>query len=224
MRPHRRYGTGRRGRRTRRLTERLPSRFRSGDALLVVDVQNDFCRGGALPRAGAEDAIPVLNLWIAAALQAGIPVFASRDWHPAGHVSFCTAAGEWPAHCLQDSWGADFHPELNLPGEVVIVSKGTRFDRDERSPFDRTGLTARLRSDGISRLWIGGLAHGKGVEATIAAALSDGFAAVVIEDAIGAFLPAGKVQASAVSAGRRLPVENPQTRWPAEQETATGQR
>lgn len=130
-----------------------------GDALLLVDVQNDFCPGGALPVAEGERIVPVLNRWIAAAQQKGIPILASRCWHPRGHVSFREAGGPWPPHCLQDSTGAAFHPDLKLPPETIIVTKGTRFDHDQNSAFDQTGLAAELARRGIRRLWIGGLAE-----------------------------------------------------------------
>ena len=133
--------------------------LRPGDALLIVDVQNDFCPGGALPIPEGDRVIPALNEWIAAAEENGIPVYASRDWHPRGHPSFVEEGGEWPVHCLQDSEGAAFHPDLRLPADVVVVTKGTRFDQDQYSAFDQTGLHERLRKDGIRRLWTGGLAQ-----------------------------------------------------------------
>jgi nicotinamidase/pyrazinamidase len=112
--------------------------LRDGDALLIVDVQNDFCPEGALPIPDGDHPVPVLNEWIAAAGRAGIPIYASRDWHPRGHPSFDSEGGPWPAHCLQDTEGAAFHPGLHLPEDVVVVTKGTRFDRDQYSAFDET--------------------------------------------------------------------------------------
>jgi nicotinamidase/pyrazinamidase len=136
-----------------------PERLRPGDALLVVDVQNDFCPGGALPIPDGEGVIPVLNEWLAAAERGGVSVYASRDWHPRGHPSFASEGGEWPEHCLQDSWGAAFHPELRLRGDALVITKGTRFDHDQYSAFDQTGLHERLTKDGVRRLWAGGLAQ-----------------------------------------------------------------
>jgi nicotinamidase/pyrazinamidase len=136
------------------------------DVLLVVDVQNDFCPGGALPVSEGERIVPVLNRWIAAARAKGVPVLASRDWHPRGHVSFREAGGPWPPHCLQDSTGAAFRADLDLPPDAVIVTKGTRFDQDQNSAFDQTGLAAELARRGIRRLWIGGLAEDVCVRAT----------------------------------------------------------
>src|SRR5688572_19413256 len=125
------------------------------DAVLIVDVQVDFCPGGALPIPEGDRVVPVLNTWIEAAVGAGVLVCASRDWHPAGHPSFRSEGGEWPPHCLQDSPGAAFHPQLRLPPDVVKVSKGTRFDQDQYSAFQETGLDVRLRRGHVNRLWIG---------------------------------------------------------------------
>jgi len=152
----------------------------SGDALLLVDVQNDFCPGGALPIPDGDRVVPVLNRWLAAAREARLPIFASRDWHPFGHPSFVAEGGEWPPHCLQDSPGAAFHPGLELIGSVIVVIKGTRFDQDQYSAFDQTGLDTRLRRDGISRLWIGGLAQDVCVCATALDARRLGYEAQLI--------------------------------------------
>jgi nicotinamidase/pyrazinamidase len=141
--------------------------LRAGDALLVVDVQNDFCPGGALPIPDGDRVVPVLNEWLAAAAAVGVRVYASRDWHPRGHPSFAGEGGEWPEHCLQDSQGAAFHPDLKLPAEALVVTKGTRFDQDQYSAFDQTGLHDRLAKDGVSRLWAGGLAQDVCVCATV---------------------------------------------------------
>ena len=160
--------------------------LRAGDALLVVDVQNDFCPGGALPIPEGDRVVPVLNAWIAEATRTGVPIFASRDWHPRGHPSFATEGGEWPEHCLQDSRGAALHPGLRLPDSAVVVTKGTRFDRDQYSAFDGTGLDTRLRRDGVRRLLVGGLAQDVCVRATVLDARRLGFDVVLIP---GASLP-----------------------------------
>ncbi|MBR9988523.1 MAG: isochorismatase family protein [Gemmatimonadetes bacterium] len=136
-----------------------PDALRPGDGLLIVDVQYDFCPGGALPVPDGDRVIPVLNNWIAVASERGIPVYASRDWHPAGHPSFREEGGDWPAHCLQDSAGAQFHSALRLPADAIVITKGTRFDHDQLSAFHDTGLAERVRKDGVRRLWIGGLAQ-----------------------------------------------------------------
>jgi nicotinamidase/pyrazinamidase len=148
--------------------------FQAGDALIIVDVQPDFCPGGALPIAHGDEVVPVLNEAIATAARAGVPVFASRDWHPQGHPSFAARGGAWPPHCLQDTPGAAFHPDLRLPADVRVVTKGTRFDQDQYSAFDETGLAAELRRDGVRRVWIGGLAEDVCVRATALDAVKAG--------------------------------------------------
>lgn len=160
-----------------------------GDALLIVDVQNDFCPGGALPIENGDAVIPVLNRWLSAAKDEGIPVYASRDWHPAGHISFRDEGGQWPPHCIQDTGGADFHPDLDLPHDVIKVTKGVRFDQDQYSAFDQTGLAHRLKQDGIARLIIGGLAQDVCVRATVLDALKSGFRVLLLEEATLPVMP-----------------------------------
>lgn len=157
--------------------------LRAGDALLLVDVQNDFCPGGALPVEAGDRIIPVLNRWLRAARERGIPIYASRDWHPRGHVSFAESGGPWPAHCIQDTPGAAFHPDLELPQDVVLVTKGVRFDRDQYSAFDETGLAERLREERVDRLWVGGLALDVCVRAGVLDALRHGFDVRLLVDA-----------------------------------------
>jgi nicotinamidase/pyrazinamidase len=157
--------------------------LRNGDALIVVDVQRDFCPGGALAINHGDQVVPVLNRWVKAAVAAGVPIYASRDWHPVRHPSFVAFGGSWPAHCLQDTEGAGFHPDLLLPDSAVIVTKGVRFDRDQYSAFDETGLAAELRRSGITRAWVGGLAQDVCVRATVLDARREGFATMVIADA-----------------------------------------
>lgn len=157
--------------------------LKTGDALIVVDIQNDFCPGGALPIEKGDEVVPVLNDWIAAALKMNIPVYASRDWHPAGHISFREQDGPWPPHCIQDTDGAAFRPDLKLPDTVIKITKGVRFDQDQYSAFDETGLGTHLREKGIKRLWIGGLAQDVCVLATVLDACREGFEAHVIMDA-----------------------------------------
>jgi len=154
-----------------------------GDALLIVDVQKDFCPGGALPVEGGDEIVPVINRWIEAAMAKSVPVYASRDWHPVGHMSFQERGGPWPPHCIQDSDGARFHPDLALPDSTVIVTKGVRFDQDQNSAFDQTGLAVQLRKDGISRLWIAGLAEDVCVLATVLGGRREGFDVVLIANA-----------------------------------------
>lgn len=154
-----------------------------GDALILVDVQNDFCPDGALPVAGGDEIVPVLNRRLAAARDRGALVIASRDWHPADHCSFREQGGPWPRHCVQDSRGAQFHPGLQLPDDVVVVSKGCSPDRDAYSAFEGTGLDKRLREQGVRRLWIGGLALDVCVRATALDACRLGFEVHLLADA-----------------------------------------
>ena len=170
--------------------------FRPGDALVLVDVQIDFCPGGALPIEGGDDVVPVLNRWIDAAGDAGVPVFASRDWHPRHHLSFAESGGQWPVHCVQDSPGARFHPRLRLPDSAIVVTKGVRFDRDQYSAFDQTGLAVELRKRGIRRVWIGGLAQDVCVHATVLEARQEGFETVLIADATRPVTAAGGERAN----------------------------
>jgi len=159
------------------------SSLQAGDALLVIDVQNDFCPGGALAIDDGDQVIPVLNRWLEAARERGIPVYASRDWHPLEHPSFEAQGGPWPPHCLQDSPGARFHADLELPPDVSKVTKGVRFDQDQYSAFDQTGLAEELRNKGVGRIWIGGLAQDVCVAATAVDARNAAFEVRLITDA-----------------------------------------
>lgn len=157
--------------------------FTSGDALLIVDVQQDFCPGGALPITEGDRVVPVINTWLRKAGEAGVPVFASRDWHPRNHLSFTTEGGAWPPHCLQDSTGAGFHPLLELPPDVTVVTKGVRFDQDQNSAFDQTGFGEHLKRKGVRRLFVAGLALDVCVLATVMDARKLGIDVVLIAEA-----------------------------------------
>ena len=157
--------------------------LKTGDALLIIDVQIDFCPGGPLPVKDGDQVVPILNDWIEAARVKEIPVYAARDWHPNQHPSFKENGGLWPVHCLQDSPGAGFHPDLSLPEGPVLISKGVRFDQDQNSAFDQTGLAVQLRKAGIRRLYVGGLAEDVCVVATVLDACQEGFETVLIRDA-----------------------------------------
>lgn len=162
-----------------------------GDALIVVDVQNDFIPGGALPIANGDAVVPVLNRWIDRAQRLGLPVVASRDWHPKGHLSFKAQGGEWPVHCVEGTAGAAFHPDLALPADATIVTKGNRTDRDQYSAFDATGLAETLRRKGVSRVFIGGLAEDVCVRATALDAIKAGLTTHLIAGATKPVTPAG---------------------------------
>lgn len=153
------------------------------DALLIVDVQKDFCPGGALPVQECDSVISVLNMWIAAAQEAGAPIFASRDWHPYEHASFEDRGGRWPRHCVQGTEGAFFHEGLALPKEAEIISKGAIQNVDAYSAFSGTDLAERLEELGVRRLFVGGVAQEICVRETVLDALRAGFEVHVIREA-----------------------------------------
>jgi nicotinamidase/pyrazinamidase len=130
--------------------------FRPTDALVVVDIQKDFCPGGALAVEEGDKIVPLLNRAIEEARRQGARIIASRDWHPPKHVSFRPQGGPWPVHCVQDTDGAAFCPDLNLPPGTPVVDKGVSPDRDNYSAFDETGLTEDLKQQGVDRIWVGG--------------------------------------------------------------------
>src|ERR1051326_4933654 len=149
--------------------------MRAGDALLVVDVQNDFCPGGALAVAEGDKVVPALNRWIEKASASGVPIFASRDWHPPGHISFQQRGGPSPPHCVQGTAGAAFHPDLKLPPDAQIISKADHPDQDSYSAFGGTDLAEQLRRAGVRRVWIGGLTQDYCVRYSALDALREGF-------------------------------------------------
>jgi nicotinamidase/pyrazinamidase len=161
------------------------------DALLIVDVQNDFCPGGALVVAEGHAVVPLLNQYVERAAAAGIPIFASRDWHPAQTAHFREFGGQWPPHCVQGTPGAEFHPELRLPEGTVVVSKGMNPVDEGYSLFEgkledgRDALTA-LRELGVTRVHVGGLATDYCVRATTLDALAARFDVFLLEDAVRA--------------------------------------
>jgi nicotinamidase/pyrazinamidase len=157
-------------------------------ALLVVDVQNDFCTNGALAVSGSERVIEAMNRHISHATTRNWPVYASRDWHPKQTTHF-KPDGPWPVHCVQDSSGARFHPELQLPPGAIVVTKGDRLDDAGYSAFegrtpDGTPLVADLERRGITHLYIGGLATDYCVRASALDALAAGLRVTVLEDAV----------------------------------------
>jgi nicotinamidase/pyrazinamidase len=158
--------------------------LRKGDALIIVDVQRDFLPGGALPVAGGDAVIPVLNLYLEEFDRHGLPIFATRDWHPPDHCSFRQQGGPWPPHCVAGSPGAELPSTLALPTGTEIISKATRPEADAYSGFEGTELALRLRKLGCRRVFIGGLATDYCVRATAVDALKEGFEVIVLEDAI----------------------------------------
>ena len=161
----------------------MSPRIESGDVLLVVDIQNDFCPAGALGIAEGDAIIPLINRWIESAISRGAHVIASRDWHPSHHISFKERGGPWPPHCVQGTRGAEFHADLRLPANAVIVSKATHPDRDSYSAFGETTLKDELQRDGVRRLWIAGLALDYCVKETAIDAQNLGYEVHVIADA-----------------------------------------
>jgi nicotinamidase-related amidase len=153
------------------------------DALIIVDVQVDFCPGGRLPVPRGDGIIPVLNRYIDLFERVRARVFATRDWHPPNHISFEERGGPWPAHCVQGSDGARFHPDLRLPEDVIVISKATDQERESYSGFDGTELDADLRKNGVRRVFVGGLATDYCVKNTVLDGLRRGFDVVLLIDA-----------------------------------------
>jgi len=151
------------------------------DAVIVVDVQNDFCPGGALPIPEGDRVIPPLNALVRRGTCLNI---ATRDWHPRDHCSFTNQGGIWPVHCVAETWGAEFHPALDHSRLQLIVSKATTPNQEAYSGFQGTSLATLLRERGVERLLIGGLATDYCVKATALDARQAGFEVVVLEDAI----------------------------------------
>lgn len=160
--------------------------LRAGDALLVADVQNDFLPGGALGVLHGDEIVPVLNRYAAAFYARGLPIFASRDWHPADHCSFREQGGIWPTHCVAGSKGAEFHPDCHLPPGTVVISKATDPRKEAYSAFEGTTLDECLREAGVRRLFLGGLATDYCVLNTVRDAVQHGYAVVLLVDGIRA--------------------------------------
>ncbi len=153
------------------------------DALVVVDLQNDFCPGGALAVSEGDLIVPLVNRFF------GRPRFfkvATRDWHPADHISFEARGGLWPSHCVAETPGARFHPDMHADRADLVISKGALKDAEAYSGFDGTPLAADLRSRGVRRIFVCGLATDYCVRATALDGRSEGFEVVVLEDAIRA--------------------------------------
>jgi len=157
-------------------------------ALLVVDVQLDFCPGGALPVPRGDQVIPALNRYLLLFSKRGCPIFASRDWHPADSEHFRENGGRWPVHCLRDSRGAQFHPELHLPEGTIVVSKGiSRWDEGysalQALTENGTPLNMLLRRMTVDHLYLGGLATDYCVRESALEALRGEFRVTLLTDA-----------------------------------------
>jgi len=152
------------------------------DALVLVDIQSDFCTGSlAVPN--ALDIIETVNKYIDLFYKQKLPIVLTRDWHPINHSSFKGFGGIWPVHCVQNTPGANFYKDLKIPNDSIIISKGTDPSRDAYSAFDGTNLNPyRLKGLNIKRLFIGGLATDYCVKETILDSLSLGYTTFFLSD------------------------------------------
>lgn len=156
------------------------------DALVIVDVQNDFLPGGALAVGQGDAIFPALRRYIDLFRERGLSIYASRDWHPAAHCSFHAQGGIWPPHCIAGTGGAAFPEALALPPSAVVISKAVTPGADAYSAFQGTGLADQLRAGRKQRLFIGGLATDYCVLHTVLDALKEGFEVMLLSDAIRA--------------------------------------
>jgi nicotinamidase/pyrazinamidase len=155
-------------------------------ALIVVDVQRDFCPGGALAVNDGDKVVPPLNEVIGAFSKAGLPIYFTRDWHPSNHISFKSLGGPWPQHCVQNTLGAEFNPDLRVPPSAIIISKGDKPLVEAYSGFQGTRLEESLKESGVEELFIGGLTTDYCVRETVKDARSAGFAVSVLDDCVRA--------------------------------------
>jgi nicotinamidase/pyrazinamidase len=155
-------------------------------ALIVVDVQRDFCEGGVLAASDTLSLLTPLRKTIDAARRAGVTIVFTKDWHPASHNSFNPNGGPWPVHCVEDSAGAELMPPIAATPVDIIVHKGIPIDGPGYSGFDDTGLAAQLAQRGVSNVAVAGVATEYCVRATALDAAAEGFSTVVLEDVIRA--------------------------------------
>lgn len=158
-------------------------------ALVIVDVQNDFLPGGSLAVPQGDEVIPVLNRYISLFRQRELPIYFTRDWHPRETRHFQSGGGVWPPHCVQGTVGAEFHPELRIPSDAVIISKGMDPEEDSYSAFqgktvEGVDFLDELRRRGIGHLYVGGLATDYCVRFTVLDARRAGLDVTVLEDGI----------------------------------------
>lgn len=158
----------------------------AGDALVIVDVQSDFLPGGSLAVSHGDEVVAVLNDYVAAFHRSRLPVVATRDWHPPDHCSFLQQGGQWPPHCVAGSQGAGFAPLLKLPSDAILISKAADRQSDAYSGFEGTGLDSLLRTAGVGRIFVGGLATDYCVLNTVRDALQRDYQTVLLLDAIRA--------------------------------------
>ena len=153
-------------------------------ALIVVDVQNDFCPGGSLAVKHGNDVVAPLNQLMKEFLDRGEPVYKTRDWHPEETKHFKAYGGVWPAHCIQNTRGAQFHPDLLDDPRITVISKGIDESADGYSGFDGTQLAQELRDQGVDEVWVGGLATDYCVKHTVLDARKEGFKVKALADAM----------------------------------------
>lgn len=161
----------------------------SASALLIIDVQNDFCPGGGLPVPEGDRIVPLLNRYMALFRERKVPIFVSRDWHPAVTSHFRDYGGIWPVHCVQESEGARFHRDLILPDDAIVISKGQDPSQDSYSAFQATaesGVTfpQLLKELGITNLYVGGLATDYCVKASVLDGLRLGLSVTLLDDVV----------------------------------------
>jgi nicotinamidase/pyrazinamidase len=156
------------------------------DALLIIDMQNDFLPGGALGVASGHEVVAPINHLIELFREQGLPIVASRDWHPNDHCSFAEQGGPWPPHCVAGTPGAEFTAELALPDDAIVVSKADTAPVDAYSAFAGTSLAAQLRERGVERVTVCGLATDYCVLNTVTDALEEGFDAIIVPEAMRA--------------------------------------
>lgn len=179
------------------------------NALIMVDVQNDFCPGGSLAVRAGDEVVGPLNAMVAHARKNGWLIIASRDWHPHETTHFKSHGGLWPDHCVYDTKGAEFHPDLDT-GAAIVVSKGTRVDENAYSAFQGSIANGQvldniLLSHGVKNLFIGGLATDYCVKATVLDAIKAGYKTVLLYDCSRAVnidsMDGEKAEAEMVAAG-----------------------
>ena len=163
-----------------------PIRLQDSDALLVIDMQYDFLPGGSLGVPEGDQVLAPINEAMARFAARGLPVYASRDWHPENHCSFAARGGPWPPHCVAETRGAAFSDELALPADTVIISKADTADVDAYSAFNGTALADHLRGHGITRVFVCGLATDYCVLNTALDARKNGFETVILPEAMRA--------------------------------------
>jgi nicotinamidase/pyrazinamidase len=175
-------------------------------ALIVVDVQRDFCEGGALAAADTLSLLKPLHKSIEEARRAKAAIVFTKDWHPEDHSSFETIGGPWPVHCTAGSFGAELMPPLHAEEGEVVIHKGIHPDGAGYSGFELTGLEDRLRELKVKRVGVSGIATEYCVRATVLDALQHGFEVTVLTDMIRAVKPseAAKVLAELGKAGAKM--------------------